>query len=67
MALNNVQYDGNFANSNFAPVCGNTITVNYGGKSAVVTVVDRGEMGVNNFDISRAAYEYFLVSHSRRS
>jgi hypothetical protein len=61
MALNSVQYDGNFANSNFAPVCGNTITVNHGGKSVVVTIVDRGTMGVNNFDLSTPAFEQLAV------
>jgi len=66
MALNPVQYDGDgtVTNWNFAPVCGNTITVNYGGKSVVVTVVERGgpEMGINNFDLSKAAFEQLSVS-----
>jgi hypothetical protein len=60
IALNSVQY-GTFPNPNNAPVCGHTITVNHGGKSLVATVVDRGLMGVNNFDLDQAAFEFFAV------
>jgi len=62
MALNSVQYDAGPGGANDQPVCGNLITVNYGGKSVVVTVVDRGSMGVNNFDLSVPAFEQLSVS-----
>jgi hypothetical protein len=61
MALNPVQFGGG-ANPNLAPVCGKTITVNNGGKSIVVTVVSKGGMPLNDFDLSKPAFEQFAVS-----
>jgi hypothetical protein len=63
MALNEEQFGGAafFGNSS---ACGNTITVNWQGKSVVATVVSVGMMGLNNFDLSKAAYEQLSVSYS---
>ena len=61
MALNPGQFGGG-ANPNLAPVCGKTITVNHGGKSIVVTVVSKGGMPLNDFDLSKPAFEQFAVS-----
>jgi hypothetical protein len=64
MALNEEQFGAGFYGNSSA--CGNTITVNWEGKSVVATVVSVGMMGLNNFDLSKAAYEQLSVSHSWR-
>jgi hypothetical protein len=61
MALNEQDFGGASFVGN-SPACGNTITVNFGGKSVVVTVVSVGMMGLNNFDLSVAAFEQLSVS-----
>lgn len=62
MALNEEQFGAGFYGNSAA--CGNTITVNYQGKSVVVTVVSVGMMGINNFDLSQPAFEQLSVNHS---
>jgi len=64
MALNEEQFGAGFYGNSSA--YGNTITVNWEGKTVVATVVSVGMMGLNNFDLSKAAYEQLSVSHSKR-
>jgi hypothetical protein len=59
-ALNPDQYGNGLGNH--SPVCGNTITATFEGKSAVVTVIDMGGVGPGGLDLSIAAFEHFQVS-----
>jgi hypothetical protein len=61
MALNEENFGAGFFGNSSA--CGNTITVNWQDKSVVATVVSVGMMGLNNFDLSKPAYEQLSVSY----
>ncbi|GMF03234.1 unnamed protein product [Ambrosiozyma monospora] len=60
VALSHDLYDTNKNSDNTSPFCGRQITLTWDGKSATVTVVDRGTFdGATNLDLSPAAFQVF--------
>lgn len=64
-ALNRVQYGDGLGNN--SPVCGQTVTVTFEGKSADITIIDMAAgMELGGLDLSVAAFEFFRVSSQKQ-
>jgi hypothetical protein len=59
VALNSAQYGGGYP----GPNCGRSITISYGGKTAVATIMDQcPSCGFGDLDLSRSLFNHFSVS-----